>query len=68
MSDDVGGKVVHLAFRNPDLDTSSQETLACGFCKNKAWTVIYEAAGNGFPRLKCTCCAADGGLFGWMTK
>ena len=63
MTDD---NVIHLAFRSPLSDTSSTETLACGTCKNKAWTAIYEAAGNGFPRLKCTNCGMSAGLFGWV--
>lgn len=58
--------VIHLAFRSPLNDTSNTETLACGNCKNKAWTAVYEATGDGFPRLKCTNCGTSGGLFGWV--
>lgn len=59
-------KVIFLAHRNPDAKTTSTETLACGNCQNKAWTAIYEASGDGFPRLRCTCCGWDGGRFGWV--
>lgn len=59
-------KIVFLAHRNPDAKTSGLDVLACGNCKNKAWTAIYEESGNGFPRLSCTCCSWDGGLFGWV--
>ena len=58
--------VVFLAHRNPDAKTAGTEALACGNCQNKAWTAIYEASGDGFPRLRCTCCGWDGGRFGWV--
>jgi hypothetical protein len=61
-------KVVFLAHRNDALKTSISETLACGNCNNKAWTVVYEAKGDGFPRLVCTCCGFDGGHFGWTEE
>jgi hypothetical protein len=59
-------EVIHLAFRNPDVETSSQEVLSCGTCKNKTWVAVYEASGNGFPRLKCAACSQDAGHFGWV--
>ena len=60
--------VVFLAHRNDECKSTSTETLSCGNCNNKAWTVIYEAKGDGFPRLACTCCGWDGGHFGWVAK
>lgn len=62
----VSEKVVFLACRSDSVRTSSSETLACGNCGNKAWTVLFEAKGEGFPRLSCTCCGWDGGRFGWL--
>ena len=59
-------KVVFLSDRNKELGVSADGVMACGNCKNKAWTVVYEDSGNGFPRLKCTCCGFDGGRFGWL--
>lgn len=62
------GEVVFLAHRNESgtTDTSRIEVLSCGTCKNKAWMVVYEASGDGFPRMRCTCCGTDGGRFGWV--
>jgi len=64
--DDQSGRVIFLAHRNDSCVTSSQETLACGNCGNKAWTVLYEPKGARFPRLRCTCCGFDGGHIGWV--
>ena len=68
MSIMADSKVVFLAHRNPDAQTTITEALACGNCQNKAWTAIYEARGDGFPRLRCTCCGWDGGRFGWVSS
>lgn len=59
-------RVIFLAHRNPNAKTTSTEALACGNCQNKAWSAIYESGGDGFPRLRCTCCGWDGGRFGWV--
>ena len=61
-------EVIFLAHRSNDrnIDTTSLEVLVCGTCKNKAWTVVYEVGGDGFPRMRCTCCGQDGGHFGWV--
>lgn len=61
------GEVVFLAHRNDSgADTTSLEVLACKTCKNKTWMAVYEASGNGFPRMRCACCGQDAGHFGWV--
>ena len=60
--------VVFLAHRNPNIDTTSTEILACANCKNKTWKAVYEASGDGFPRLSCVICGTDGGRFGWVNE
>lgn len=60
-----GDKVIWLAHRNDELRTSQKGTLACANCNNKAWTLLYEEKGAGFPRLSCTCCGFNGGHVGW---
>lgn len=62
------GKVIFLAFRNPELPSDTVENLTCGTCRNKTWLAVYEEKGNGFPRLKCACCGMDGGHFGWVNE
>lgn len=64
---DQQNKVVFLAHRNEEYKTTSTEILACGNCGNKTWLAVYEAKGDGFPRLKCTCCGTSGAHFGWVS-
>lgn len=61
-------EVIFLAHRNtnPKVTTDTVELLSCGTCHNKTWRAIYEASGEGFPRLVCAACGQDGGKFGWI--
>jgi len=64
---DGSENVVFLAFRNPDAPTEvpAAEVLYCKTCRNKTWIAMYYA-GSKFPMLRCACCSAPAGSFGWI--
>lgn len=65
MSDE---KVVYLAFHNTEKTTvGSIERLACKACRNKTFVVTYDDASE-YPALRCACCGADCGRFGWAPE
>lgn len=66
MSDGPKNNVVFLAHKNEATKETKTSILTCGTCDNKAWTGIYDAKGDGFPRLRCTACGTEGGVFGWV--
>ncbi len=62
MSD--GEKVVFLAFRNDKLVEDQRDLLACGTCRNKAFSVVYQGQ-DKWPLLQCTACGFHLGNIGW---
>jgi hypothetical protein len=64
MSDEQ--KVVFLAFRNNAPTAASEEVVACSGCQNKTWKAVY-APNSDFPMLRCACCGATAGRFGWVS-
>lgn len=59
-------KLIRLTSHNDAVETTSQEVLSCGTCKNKTWIAVYEATGEGFARMKCAVCGESAGHFGWI--
>lgn len=64
MSDD--GKVVFLAFDNPDAPKSDHELLACKVCRNKTFKARYDL--GKWPTLVCCACDQQIGSFGWAEQ
>lgn len=62
MSDD-DDKVVFLAFSNPDAVVDDAAMMACATCRNKAFSVKYDA--EDFPGMYCTACGRSLGRIGW---
>lgn len=56
--------VIHLKFKNPNLDEDMMAFLACKHCRNKTYTLTEDRVGD-FPLLRCAACGAHGGRIGW---
>lgn len=66
MTDADKGKIVFLAFSNPGLklEDDGQEMMACTFCRNKTYTMVYDKL-SGFPMVRCAACQREMGRMGW---
>jgi len=58
-----GDKVVYLAFSNQEALTDDMEMMACATCRNKTFTVKYDA--EDFPAMHCAACGRSMGRIGW---
>lgn len=58
------GKVIHLAFKSPQLVDDSMAFIACKHCRNKTYTVTEDRVGH-FPLMRCAACGAHIGRMGW---
>lgn len=64
MSED---KVVYLAFNNRNTVVDGRDLIACGYCKNKAFSLVFQGA-QAFPKLQCTACEQYMGAIGWADE
>lgn len=56
--------VIRLAFRSPHVDEDTMSFLACGYCANKTYKLIYDRA-DEFPVMQCAVCGQHIGRVGW---
>lgn len=63
----MNDKVVFLAFRNKNTESTHTENLTCGQCKNMTFEA-YHLGNQGFPILACCVCGSRIGYFGWVDE
>lgn len=56
--------VIKLEFKSPHVEEEGQQMLACGYCRNKTYTLCLDKA-EDFPLMKCAACGQHMGRMGW---
>lgn len=60
----MSGNVIQLQLKSPHTTDDQRGLIACGNCRNKAYTLIDDRPGD-FPLLQCCACGAHIGRMGW---
>lgn len=56
--------VVFLAFKNEKVAPDDTRMTACGYCRNKAFSIGHDD--GQYPFLRCTACQSVLGRIGWV--
>lgn len=56
--------VIHLKFKSPHTEYGELSMLACKECRNKTYTLTFDAV-DTFPLMRCAACGNHAGRMGW---